>query len=494
MPNQSHRQHLIDNIHLLSPEPDTSRSITKSTQAILISGNRIKAIIQNSEEISSLRSGAAVVVDGIGKVAMPGLINGHCHTYGTVLRGTENSQPLEVWALYTMAYGKCLDPGLVRSAVGLSAVEMIRNGVTSVIDHIPHLGLLEHTLAAHRESGMRVGAAPFMQDIPDHKFLKFELPDELRRHLETPLPMSANDTTTFFESFFEKLRDMPDRIIAMIGPNAPQRCSQELWQVWRQLQQKYDAPVHTHLLETELQARQSQKIWQGGLVAEMARQNLLNDKLSVAHGIWLQECERELLSRHGATLIHNPVSNLMLGSGRMPYQKYRELGMLIGIGSDSDSANTAGRHDIFEAARLAAMLPRLGEPDYDKWPTAGEVMTSSIQAGAKALGLKVELGQLQPGQLADLILLDMDELNLAGPVLNTELIAQHAGRENVSDVMINGNWVMRDRRLAAINEERLLADFRDQKATFLARAESELEVAGEIAPFIKQALARNKSA
>lgn len=488
MSNQTAKPQLIENVYLLESSDSRSPVISNRPVAILVESNQIEAIIEKKDDISALRGREISVIDGGGKIAMPGLINGHCHTYATVLRGSENSQPLEVWALYTMAYGRHLDPGLIHSAVAMSAVEMIRGGVTSVIDHIPHIGLLEHTMAAHEKYGMRVGVAPFMQDIPDHKFLRIDLPAEHRIALETPSPKSVEQTRVFFEEFFAQLNGMPNRMIGMIGPNAPQRCSVGLWKIWRELQEKYNAPVHTHLLETKAQAVRSHQVWEGGLVAEMARHHLLNDKLSVAHGIWLHDNERDLLARHGVTVIHNPASNLMLGSGAMPFIDYRQRGVPIGIGSDS--ANTAGRHDIFEGAKLAAMLPRLSEPNFEKWPAANEVLFDSIEAGAKALGLDRELGQLSSGKLADLILIDREDLSFSGLQNNAEVIAQHAGRGNITDVMIDGEWVMRDRNMTMIDEDELQTSYLNQREAYLERMQEDLEQAHMMAPHVSCALSK----
>jgi 5-methylthioadenosine/S-adenosylhomocysteine deaminase len=477
---------LIDNIQLLTPGENASFSLNETRSALLVTDGRIVAIAQNSSDRSGLAARAHNVVDAGGKVAMPGLVNSHCHSYASVLRGTENSQPLEVWALYTMAYGCSLTPDLIHSAVHLSAAEMIRNGITAVIDHIPHIGLFDHALAAHEQTGMRVGLAPFMQDIPDHQFLKFDLPDDLRIPLETPTPMTPAQTNSFFESVFEQLIDLPDRLIGMIGPNAPQRCSPSLWQVWRELQEKFDAQVHTHLLETSIQAEQSHKTWSGGLVAEMARQGLLNNKLSTAHNIWLADTERDLLADHGVTVVHNPASNLMLGSGVMPYSDYRDRDMAIGLGSDS--ANTAGRHDIFEAARLASMLPRLETRDDQSWPSTADVLSGSICAGATALGLGQDMGRLAVGQIADLILLNMDKSVSAGPHLNPELVAQHGCRDVVTDVMIDGRWVMRHGELQTIDEATVLTDFAGQRGDLLARAGAQSDDMIRTADLIREKL------
>lgn len=485
------KQQLLENVFVLTRGANRVPVISDRPQAILISDNRIEAIVESESELSSLRNRGIPRIDGSAKIAMPGLINSHCHTYATVLRGTENSQPLEVWALYTMAYGRKLNPSLIDAAVGLSAAEMIRGGVTSVIDHIPHVGLLNHTIAAHTKHGMRVGIAPFIQDIPDHEFLKFDLSADLPAELITHRPQPPKESRNFLNDFFAGFDDLPSRLTGMIGPNAPQRCSPDLWQVWRDMQEKHDALVHTHLLETEAQALRSHQIWEGGLVGEMARQNLLNEKVSVAHGIWLQDNERDLLAKHGVTVVHNPASNLMLGSGLMPFEAYRQLGLSIGIGSDS--ANTGGRHDIFEGIRLAATLPRLSEPNYEKWPAANEVMLSSIEAGAKALGLGQQLGQLAAGQLADLIMIDPKDSRLCGLSTNAETIAQHAGPGTVTDVMIDGEWVLRNRRLTSMDEAQLQAQFMDQRGPYLEDMSADLKQAHSAAPIFFKALSDFKS-
>lgn len=477
---------LIENVRLLTPDEFGSFALAEKLASLMISNGRISAVSKDAASTHTLSTQVDFIVDGAGKIAMPGMINAHCHSYASVLRGTENSQPLEIWALHTMAYGRSLAPELIQIAVHLSAAEMIRNGITSVIDHIPHIGLLDHTLAGHVNCGMRVGVAPFMQDIPDHQFLGFDLPDELRAPLESSPPMTPTQTKSFFESFYERLADSPDRIIAMIGPNAPQRCSEAMWHTWRELQEKYSALVHTHLLETEAQAMQSHKIWSGGLVAEMERQGLLNANLSTAHNIWLEKAERKLLARRGVTVIHNPVSNLMLGSGVMPYNEYQRSGIEIGIGSDS--ANTAGRHDIFEGARLASMLPRLASKDYRTWPSTAEVLGRSIRAGAKALGLGRDLGALAPGQIADLVLLDMEGAMSVGLKLNAELVAQHGNRDLVTDVMVDGNWVMRKGELLTIDERGVLADFEEHREEFIARAVKQSDKLNRTEKFFRRKL------
>jgi cytosine/adenosine deaminase-related metal-dependent hydrolase len=191
------------------------------------------------------------------------------------------------------------------------------------------------------------------------------------------------DAAAYAGRFAELVQDSrPDRVSIMLGPNAPQRCSPSAWALWRDLRDRHGVGVHTHLMETRAQAVVGAR-WPGGLVAEMDRQGLLDDRLSVAHGIWLTPQERVVLARHGVTLTHNPASNLMLGSGIMALAASRADGLAVAIGTDS--ANTGGRHDLFEAMRLAMMLPRVPEEGHEGWPTARNVLDMAIRAGAAAI-------------------------------------------------------------------------------------------------------------
>ena len=202
---------------------------------VLVAGESIAAVAVTEREQREARARAREVVDAAGMVLMPGLVNAHYHSYGTVLKGTENSLPLEPWALYTVAYGRALGAEAIRVAVLLGAAEMIRNGITACLDHFPHTGFVEAALAAHGASGMRVGFAPFMHDVLDHEFLDVALPPEIRAALDTAPRSEPGAAERMYRDLASRWRDHP-RITILLGPNAFQRCSAGLVDVWRRLE------------------------------------------------------------------------------------------------------------------------------------------------------------------------------------------------------------------------------------------------------------------
>ena len=449
--------------------------------SLLIEGGSIAAIA-NGEDAAALRARARHVVEAGGLVAMPGLVNAHHHAYANVLRGTENSLPLELWALYTVAFGRALDGEAIRLAILLGAAEMLRAGVTACIDHFPHVGFAEAAYRAHRESGMRVGFAPFLHDIHDHDFLAIDLPGDLRARLGGAGFPPHERIAALFDGMVAQARGDGDRVAILLGPNAPQRCSPALLDLWRRLRDRHGLVVHTHLLETWAQAAASRAKWPGGLVGEMERQGLLHEGLAVAHAVWLTDAERELLARHRVVVSHNPASNLMIGSGIMPFATHRALGVTMGLGSDS--ANTGGGADLFEIMRLAMMLPRVATRDWDAWPKPAEVLAMATAGGAAALGRARELGRLEAGARADLVLLDLSISAAAAAAPSTATIVQHGGPAAVRAVMVDGAWALRDGRILAFDEGKVRGDFAAFAPRILAAAAPALGLAREVAEAI----------
>lgn len=433
---------------------------------VLVAGGRIAAV-EYGPEAGALAGRAAEVVDAAGAVVMPGLVNAHHHAYGNALRGTENSLPLELWAPFTVAYGRALDAETLRLAILLGAAEMMRGGVTAAIDHAPQVGLHEAAFAAHRDSGLRVGYAPFFHDIHDHDFLGLALPPALRQYLEAPGFASPDFTEAMVRRLAAAAPAGDGRVSVLLGPNAPQRCSERLLDLWVRLRDDLGLGVHTHLLETRAQAEGCRRVWPHGLVREMDRRGLLAPGLSVAHGVWLDPEERALLAERGVVVAHNPASNLMLGSGLAPLQGYRRAGVTVALGSDS--ANTGGSANLFEVMRLAMMLPRLGD-GWQTWIKAPEVLRMATEGGAAALGLGVRAGRIEAGGMADLVLVDVEGAGIAAASPSVATLVQHGGPDHVRATMVAGRWCYRDGRVLAFDETAVLAQFRERAGAMLAAA------------------------
>ncbi len=453
--------------------------------AILVEGDRIAGIARGDDR-QALIARAATVHDARGALALPGFVNAHHHSYGDALRGAENDLPLELWAFFTVAWGRALDAVTMRLSILLGAAEMLRAGYTAVLDHAPHFGLRHAALAAHRESGLRVGFAPMLHDLHDHTLMGFDLPAALRERIEGGGFPAHDAYAAAFRELAQELRG-DARVRLLLGPNAPQRCSSELLALWGRLRDQLTLPVHTHLLETRAQAIMCRALWPEGVVAELARRGLLGPGLSVAHCVWAEARELDLIARDGVIVVHNPASNLMLGSGIMPYAACVERGIALGLGSDS--GNTGGRADPFELMRLANMLPRV-DPRGRGFPDARAALTMASAGGAAALGLGGEAGRLAPGLFADIVLLRLDDGATATALPSAETVVRHASPANVEATMVGGRWAFRDGRILAFDEAATLAAFSDRAGELVARAAAGRADAREAAALLAPALAR----
>jgi 5-methylthioadenosine/S-adenosylhomocysteine deaminase len=440
--------------------------------AVLIEQGRIAAI-GYGDEAGYLEARAASTTDASGLALIPGFVNAHHHSYANALRGTENAFPLELWALYTVAYGRNIDEKLLRLAILTGAAEMLRHGVTGVIDHSPPIRRAPVSFAAHVESGMRVAFAPFFHDVHDHDLLGFDMPATLRAGVEG-LGFPPAD---FVAEVFAQLSaaNGSGRVRVLLGPNAPQRCSPSLLDLWARLRERYGFGSHTHLLETRAQEIACARRWPDGIVAEMDRRGLLDERLAVAHGVWLTAKERDLLAARGVSVVHNPASNLMLGSGVLPASDLRKRGVRLALGSDS--ANSGGAADPFELMRLATMIGRVGT-DWDSWLDARAAFAMATEGGAAAMGLGDEIGIIEAGRIADLVLVDMaGRASTEAP--SVETLVRHCGAASVRATMVGGNWVYRDGAVLTFDEHAIRRELADLAAGFRERCSGELAVARE---------------
>ena len=447
---------------------------------VLTAGGTIAAVAWTDDERRSLCARAAEVVDGTGCWLVPGLVNAHTHAYGTLLRGTQSALPLELWSLYTIAYGYGLDDDAIATAMLLHDAECIRSGITGVVDHFPHITHARAALAAHEASGMRVLFAAFVQDLSDYDLLAIDVPAELQQFTGVA-PVDRATYTAIFADLVSAARAGSGRVRVALGPNAPQRCSDDVWALWAELRDTYGVPVHTHALETRAQARIARDRWPArGMIGALADAGLLTDGLSLAHGIWMTEPERALLAQHGVAVSHNPLSNLTIGSGIMPLAAYLRAGVTVALGTDA--SNCAGRHDLFETMRAAMTLPRVVDDDPSQWPHAGAVFDMATVNGMHVLGYDGALG-ITPGAPADLVLVRRANTVNATFVDTIDPFVAQAGRESVESVMIAGRWVLRDGTILTFDETRLLDGLRGVHAGIAERVAA-------VTPVIDAALER----
>jgi cytosine/adenosine deaminase-related metal-dependent hydrolase len=423
---------------------------------ILVRGRRIVSVLSSGESEAAAHH-ADEVIDVSGMVLMPPLFSCHVHSNSTLLRGTENSLPLELWSYYAINYGRGFTDEAVRVAALLTDVEMIRNGIGGYIDHFPQTHRATSALSAHIESGLRVGFAPFFADMWDENILDIPLDQAIIQKI-APLTPKQREViwATYLQIDAEIRLKGEGRVTLLVGPNSPQRCSPALWALWRDLQDNLGLGSHTHLLETFPQARAARKRWPQGLIRALSDDGLLHDELSVAHGIWLEPSERELLASAGVTVSYNPLSNGMLGSGRKRVREDLDAGLKLALGTDC--SNTGGRHDLFEVMRHMLLSSRDPGSDFETWLTPGDVLNAATTTGARALGRSGAAGLFAANAAADILVLDLEAAGMAASSRSLNSIVMHADPRNVNSLMVDGRWLLRNGAIMTLDESSVLRD------------------------------------
>jgi 5-methylthioadenosine/S-adenosylhomocysteine deaminase len=442
---------------------------------ILVSGSLIKAMLTPAEAEQAAEC-ADEVVDVAGKALMPPFVDGHVHSSSTLLRGTENSLPLELWSYYAINYGRGLTEEAVRHAALLTNVEMIRNGIGGYIDHFPQTQRAEFAVAAHIQSGLRIGFAPFFADMWDEDILEIPLDRQIVEKIAPLAPKRLEDIRSAYFKLDAEIRSRGEgRITLLAGPNSPQRCSDALWELWKELQDRLGIGSHTHLLETFPQAQAARKRWPQGLIKALADAGLLHSRLSVGHGVWLDPKERDILASFGVTVSFNPISNGMLGSGRKRIRDDLDAGLKVVLGTDC--SNTGGRHDLFEVMRHMLISAREPGTDFDEWLTPVEVLNAATTTGAKALRGAEANGLLTANNAADILVINLEAGGMAASSRSLNSIVVHADPRNVDSLMVDGRWLLRHGTITAFDEASVLGNARRYAEDLRSAAEDRL---GEI--------------
>ncbi|MBC57548.1 MAG: amidohydrolase [Confluentimicrobium sp.] len=436
-----------------------------------------------AEIASALEPGAGeIVIDGNGKLLMPGLINGHFHSAVNHMKGRLPSLPLEVFMLYECPELDVLRPtpreAYLRTMLG--CIEMLRSGTTSVQDDCffvpaPTPEIIDAVAQAYEDSGMRVRLAldqPEVSELDKLPFLRDLLPEDVRRALAKPAGAPATELLSLYDHLITRWHGAADgRIKAAVSCSAPQRVSPDYFVQLDDLSLRHDLPFYAHMLETRLQ-RVFGDVCLGGrsLVRYTHDLGLLSERMNVIHAIWVDDTDLDLLADAGAMVAHNPNSNLRLGSGVMRWRDMHDKGIPVCLGVDEAIADDA--INMWSVMKTAASIHTLSHWDYELWPSAQEVLRAATQAGGRAMR-EPGLGTLCRGAPADLILLDLNALpfvplnNLPRQLVHCEL------GQSVRMTMVAGRIVARDGQVATVDEAALLSE----AAAFFAGKQKAMDLA-----------------
>ncbi|HTR65693.1 MAG TPA: amidohydrolase [Terriglobales bacterium] len=422
---------------------DANRAIIDDG-AIAVKGDTILAVGPQAEIES--RYAAAQTIDVRGRLVLPGFINGHTHVPMTLFRGLHDDVTLNDW-LYKYIFpaeAKNVNEEFVRWGTRLAAAEQIRAGVTTFADmYYFEDAVAEETKAA----GMR--------GVLGETFIDFPAPDN-----KTEAEMLA-----YTEKFLKRWQGDP-LIQAAPAPHSIYTCSQKTLQDAAALARKYHAPILIHVAEMKKEWEDSEKAHGMSPVQYLDKIGVLGSDIIAAHCIFVDAADRQLLAEKGVGCVHNPSSNMMLASGVSPVPEMRAAGVAVGLGTDGP-AGSNNDLDLMEEIDLAAKLAKITKMDPLALNAKAVVEMATID-GARAVHLEKEIGSLEAGKKADLVILSLDEPN-AVPMYDVYAqIAYALKASDVETVVIGGRPVMRDRKLLTVNEEEAIAKAREYKKKIAA--------------------------
>ncbi len=419
------------------------------TQDVQIQDDRITAIAPRLNP-------EGTCIDGRHQLLLPGFVNAHTHSSEMWQRGIIPPVPLELWLGEVYDFTP-LDPEQVYlSALG-TAVETLLTGGTTVVDHLVLIpGQERETIAAvakaYQAVGIRAVIAPLIQD----QSLVTGIPTGGIEQEYTPYVRSTADSLALMEDTIAQFHQPDAGLYIALGPTGMQLCSDQLLLGCIELSEKYHLCRHTHLLETKAQVKLAEEKYGCSAVEHLKHLEFLGSRTSLAHCVWLNDHDIELLAATQSTVVHNPLSNLRLGSGIAPVLKYRQAGVNVAFGCDGSASNDS--QDLLEAIKIGSMLHNITDLDYRFWITPREAVTMAAQGGANGINLGEEMGSVTVGKKADLVLYDLTQLSLLPRTDPIGLLVYGRPTQVVSHAWVNGQPVIMDGKIQRIQVADLLQE------------------------------------
>lgn len=450
---------LIENVTLLSPDQEQ----ILAGQNVVIEGNRIAQVTASPMEPGP----GTKRINGQDRLLIPGLVSAHAHSPENFLKGRIEAVPLEFWLVDLFGSSFAFTEREIYLAAMVGCIEMLKTGTTAVVDHFWVNGAmsepaLDAVMSAYRDVGIRAAVAPLVED--DHKINEMILrqnPDLAGGAIYGAAPpITAEEYLQVLEGFFRRWhRAEGGRLLCMAGPSGAQWCSERLMTGSMEIAQRYGGGYHMHAEETKLQAVSCRQFFGRSAVAHLDALGLLGERTSLAHCVWVDDHDIDLLAASGTTVAHNSVCNLKLGSGFAPVLKMVERGVHVALSCDGAASND--NQVMFDVMKVAGLMHTVRDPHHQRWLRSRQIVRMATMEGARVLGLEGKLGLIRPGALADLTLLDMT--TPAFTPLNDpfqHLVYAETG-SSVRTVLVDGRVVVEEGRLLTVDEAALLAEARE---------------------------------
>jgi 5-methylthioadenosine/S-adenosylhomocysteine deaminase len=430
---QPRRVSLIITNGMVVTEDRARRVIDRGSVAI--DGRHIVAV-DRAETIAAAYT-STDIIDAGGSVVMPGLINTHTHAPMVLFRGLADDLALTDWLQKYIfpAEAKTVSPEFVRAGTRLAALEMIESGTTTYAD----MYYFEEEIA-------RVTKAAGLRGVLGETIIQFPVADA-----KTPAESLARTEKFAAEFAGDEL------ITPAVAPHAMYTLDEATLKACRALADRLRIPVIIHLAETKDEIRTAGEKYHRTPTEYLESLGFWAPRTLAAHGVHLTAADITVLARHSVGVSHNPESNMKLASGTAPVPAMRSAGVAVGLGTDGAASNND--LDMFEAMRQAAFLHKLASEDPRAIPAAVAIGMATID-GARALAMEREIGSLEPGKRADVIVVSMNSARQT-PMYDPQSHLVYVTRgDDVTTTIVNGRILMRDRRVLTLDRNAVLAEAR----------------------------------
>ena len=449
-------------------------------------------------------------IDASRRIVVPGLINCHLHSTADYWKGAVDNLSLEPFLLYAHPYAASLrlsdEQMYLRHMT--SAIEMLESGTTTALDDTVHMPSPvdprpEVALAAYRSSveaakrcytdlGMRAWITCNVLDTVMYDtipWLAELLPPELRAEFDDrPFP-STDEIVAFLDETLGSLGgSRGDRVRLAVAPNGSTRCSDELLTATWRLATKYDMPLVSHIQESKAEVIMDARNYGTTAVAHLNDLGVLDSRFGVIHGVWLTPDDIEIIASSGCSVITNPISNLKLGNGIAPILQLLEAPAHIALGTDGPTGNDSA--NLFEGMKALAIVQRARAADFNRWPTAHDVLKIATVGGAYAVGMADELGSIERGKRADLTLIDRDSIAYVPfhrPI--RQLVFADTGG-SVDTVLVDGRVVVENGRVVSVPRDDILAAFSEAYEKISPAVAQAVAESARYQPYMEEAYRR----
>lgn len=450
---------------------------------------------------ADLAEGADRVIDASGHIVMPGFVDAHVHSKEIFAKGRARALPMEI--SYLRSSGLVVSPMLapaepeeIYARTLLAGVEIVKQGVTTVIDDVLHVPAFNTDsvnahMKAYADLGLRARVTTGVMNRPWSEFMSFVaevMPPEVMARFPKTGHEDAEKLLAWCREIIQETHSDTALVQPILAASTPDRCTPELLVGISRLAREYNLPVDIHTQENIGGAVSGHLSYGGTHVKYLDDLGFLSEHSVLIHAVWLTSEDIHRLAARGAAVVHNPVSNMKLGAGIAPVRELLDSGVQVGLGCDGFSCNDS--HNMFETMKMAGLLQNVTTPVYDDWPTPEEVLHMATEGGACAHLMGGQVGRIAAGYKADLVLLRLDTPPFRP--LNNALhqIVYCENGASVDTVIVDGRVVVEGRRLLSMDEDKVVAEALSWHQRFLERVQPAWQLAAELEPYFRRAYLR----